>query len=296
MENKNENIFSKENINRIKNQENQERIRIIDELVKERKNQLENDSHQQEIKEVFKTVKNRKHKYYYNKMDELKVGNNLTIKIDKNEIINNLDTETENGEKTINFTVNIAFKGEFICTKRNQNQRKLSTKERTKMESNCPYTIKVDYPERSIIDVTNEDAYIEFYVIEKLKHSLFCDAILNQNMERFKELAQELLEDATCYEDEERLVLLTENTCKKNNIDDGPYADILDKLYETSKYGKEVIKNNRIPDDNTGNPELDREKRKINELKNEILSKLEKLESAEINYERKLNTYKEKNK
>ena len=91
MENKNENIFSKENINRIKNQENQERIRIIDELVKERKNQLENDSHQQEIKEVFKTVKNRKHKYYYNKMDELKVGNNLTIKIDKNEIINNLN-------------------------------------------------------------------------------------------------------------------------------------------------------------------------------------------------------------
>ena len=296
MENKNENIFSKENINRIKNQENQERIRIIDELVKERKDQLENDSHQQEIKEVFKTVKSRKHKYYYNKMDELKVGNNLTIKIDKNEIINNLDTETENGEKTINFTVNIAFKGEFICTKRNQNQRKLLTKERTKMESNCPYTIKVDYPERSIIDVTNEDAYIEFYVIEKLKHSLFCDAILNQNMERFKELAQELLEDATCYEDEERLVLLTENTCKKNNIDDEPYADILDKLYETSKYGKEVIKNNRIPDDNTGNPELDREKRKINELKNEILSKLEKLESAEMNYERKLNTYKEKNK
>ena len=41
---------------------------------------------------------------------------------------------------------------------------------------------------------------------------------------------------------------------------------------------------------------LEEIKRKINELKNEILSKLEKLESAEMNYERKLNTYKEKNK
>lgn len=275
--------------------ENQERIKIIEELVKERKNQLENNFHQQEIKEIFETVKNRRHKYYYNKMDELKIGNNLTIKMNKDEIIKNLDTEAENGEKTIDFTVNISFKGNFICTKRKPNQKKLSNKERTKIESNCPYRIKVDYPERDIIDVNNQDAYIEFYVIEKLKHSLFCDAIICKNMEKFKELGQELLEDATCYEDEKRLALLMTNTCQKNNIDDEPYANILEQLYEKSKYGKEVIKNNRIPDDNTGNPELDREKRKINELKSEILSKIATLEDAEMCYERKLNNYKEKN-
>ena len=40
---KNNNIFSKEKISRIKNQENQDRINIVNELVKERKNQLEND-------------------------------------------------------------------------------------------------------------------------------------------------------------------------------------------------------------------------------------------------------------
>ena len=51
---KNNNIFSKEKISRIKNQENQERINIVNELVKERKNQLENDLKSQEIKEVFK--------------------------------------------------------------------------------------------------------------------------------------------------------------------------------------------------------------------------------------------------
>ena len=39
-------------------------------------------------------------------------------------------------------------------------------------------------------------------------------------MEKFKELGQELLEDATCYEDEERLALLTITTCQKNNIDE----------------------------------------------------------------------------
>ena len=71
---KNNNIFSKEKISRIKNQENQERINIVNELVKERKNQLENDLKSQEIKEVFKTVKNRKYRYYYNKMDDLKIG------------------------------------------------------------------------------------------------------------------------------------------------------------------------------------------------------------------------------
>ena len=48
------NTFSKEKISRIKNQENQERINIVNELVKERKNQLENDLKSQEIKEVFK--------------------------------------------------------------------------------------------------------------------------------------------------------------------------------------------------------------------------------------------------
>ena len=292
---KNNNIFSKEKISRIKNQENQERINIVNELVKERKNQLENDLKSQEIKEVFKTVKNRKYRYYYNKMDDLKIGNNLTIKMNKDEIIKNLDTDIKNGEKTIGFTVNISFNGEFICTKRKTNEKRLSSKERTKMASNCPYTIKVDYPEREIIDVTDNDAYIEFYVIEKLKHSLFCNAIIDNNMEKFKELGQELLEDATCYEDEERLALLTTTTCQKNNIDDEPYINILEKLYETSKYGKEVIKNNRTPDDNTGNPELDREKRKINELKSEILSKIIKLEDAEINYKRNLNNYKKEN-
>lgn len=292
---KNENIFSKEKISRIKNQENQERINIVNELVKERKNQLENDLKSQEIKEVFKTVKNRKYRYYYNKMDDLKIGNNLTIKMNKDEIIKNLDTDIKNGEKTIGFTVNISFNGEFICTKRKTNEKRLSSKERTKMASNCPYTIKVDYPEGEIIDVTDNDAYIEFYVIEKLKHSLFCNAIIDNNMEKFKELGQELLEDATCYEDEERLALLTITTCQKNNIDDEPYINILEKLYETSKYGKEVIKNNRTPDDNTGNPELDREKRKINELKSEILSKIIKLEDAEINYKRNLNNYKKEN-
>lgn len=292
---KNNNIFSKEKISRIKNQENQERINIVNELVKERKNQLENDLKSQEIKEVFKTVKNRKYRYYYNKMDDLKIGNNLTIKMNKDEIIKNLDTDIKNGEKTIGFTVNISFNGEFICTKRKTNEKRLSSKERTKMASNCPYTIKVDYPEREIIDVTDNDAYIEFYVIEKLKHSLFCNAIIDNNMEKFKELGQELLEDATCYEDEERLALLTITTCQKNNIDDEPYINILEKLYETSKYGKEVIKNNRTPDDNTGNPELDREKRKINELKSEILSKIIKLEDAEINYKRNLNNYKKEN-
>ena len=292
---KNNNIFSKEKISRIKNQENQERINIVNELVKERKNQLENDLKSQEIKEVFKTVKNRKYRYYYNKMDDLKIGNNLTIKMNKDEIIKNLDTDIKNGEKTIGFTVNISFNGEFICTKRKTNEKRLSSKERTKMASNCPYTIKVDYPEREIIDVTDNDAYIEFYVIEKLKHSLFCNAIRDNNMEKFKELGQELLEDATCYEDEERLALLTTTTCQKNNIDDEPYINILEKLYETSKYGKEVIKNNRTPDDNTGNPELDREKRKINELKSEILSKIIKLEDAEINYKRNLNNYKKEN-
>ena len=292
---KNNNIFSKEKISRIKNQENQERINIVNELVKERKNQLENDLKSQEIKEVFKTVKNRKYRYYYNKMDDLKIGNNLTIKMNKDEIIKKLDTDIKNGEKTIGFTVNISFNGEFICTKRKTNEKRLSSKERTKMASNCPYTIKVDYPEREIIDVTDNDAYIEFYVIEKLKHSLFCNAIIDNNMEKFKELGQELLEDATCYEDEERLALLTTTTCQKNNIDDEPYINILEKLYETSKYGKEVIKNNRTPDDNTGNPELDREKRKINELKSEILSKIIKLEDAEINYKRNLNNYKKEN-
>lgn len=292
---KNNNIFSKEKISRIKNQENQERINIVNELVKERKNQLENDLKSQEIKEVFKTVKNRKYRYYYNKMDDLKIGNNLTIKMNKDEIIKNLDTDIKNGEKTIGFTVNISFNGEFICTKRKTNEKRLSSKERTKMASNCPYTIKVDYPEREIIDLTDNDAYIEFYVIEKLKHSLFCNAIIDNNMEKFKELGQELLEDATCYEDEERLALLTITTCQKNNIDDEPYINILEKLYETSKYGKEVIKNNRTPDDNTGNPELDREKRKINELKSEILSKIIKLEDAEINYKRNLNNYKKEN-
>lgn len=292
---KNNNIFSKEKISRIKNHENQERINIVNELVKERKNQLENDLKSQEIKEVFKTVKNRKYRYYYNKMDDLKIGNNLTIKMNKDEIIKNLDTDIKNGEKTIGFTVNISFNGEFICTKRKTNEKRLSSKERTKMASNCPYTIKVDYPEREIIDVTDNDAYIEFYVIEKLKHSLFCNAIIDNNMEKFKELGQELLEDATCYEDEERLALLTTTTCQKNNIDDEPYINILEKLYETSKYGKEVIKNNRTPDDNTGNPELDREKRKINELKSEILSKIIKLEDAEINYKRNLNNYKKEN-
>lgn len=292
---KKNNIFSKEKISRIKNQENQERINIVNELVKERKNQLENDLKSQEIKEVFKTVKNRKYRYYYNKMDDLKIGNNLTIKMNKDEIIKNLDTDIKNGEKTIGFTVNISFNGEFICTKRKTNEKRLSSKERTKMASNCPYTIKVDYPEREIIDLTDNDAYIEFYVIEKLKHSLFCNAIIDNNMEKFKELGQELLEDATCYEDEERLALLTITTCQKNNIDDEPYINILEKLYETSKYGKEVIKNNRTPDDNTGNPELDREKRKINELKSEILSKIIKLEDAEINYKRNLNNYKKEN-
>ena len=292
---KNNNIFSKEKISRIKNHENQERINIVNELVKERKNQLENDLKSQEIKEVFKTVKNRKYRYYYNKMDDLKIGNNLTIKMNKDEIIKNLDTDIKNGKKTIGFTVNISFNGEFICTKRKTNEKRLSSKERTKMASNCPYTIKVDYPEREIIDVTDNDAYIEFYVIEKLKHSLFCNAIIDNNMEKFKELGQELLEDATCYEDEERLALLTTTTCQKNNIDDEPYINILEKLYETSKYGKEVIKNNRTPDDNTGNLELDREKRKINELKSEILSKIIKLEDAEINYKRNLNNYKKEN-
>ena len=228
-------------------------------------------------------------------MDDLKIGNNLTIKMNKDEIIKNLDTDIKNGEKTIGFTVNISFNGEFICTKRKTNEKRLSSKERTKMASNCPYTIKVDYPEREIIYVTDNDAYIEFYVIEKLKHSLFCNAIIDNNMEKFKELGQELLEDATCYEDEERLALLTITTCQKNNIDDEPYINILEKLYETSKYGKEVIKNNRTPDDNTGNPELDREKRKINELKSEILSKIIKLEDAEINYTRNLNNYKKEN-
>ena len=90
---KNNNIYSKEKISRIKNQENQERINIVNELVKERKNQLENDLKSQEIKEVFKTVKNRKYRYYYNKMDDLKIGNNLTIKMNKDEIIKNLDTD-----------------------------------------------------------------------------------------------------------------------------------------------------------------------------------------------------------
>lgn len=296
MEKQSENIFSKERISRIKSQENQERIKIIDELVEERKKQLENDLNSQEIKRVFETVKNRKHRYYYNKTDELKIGNNITIRMNKDEIIQNLDTDVENGEKTIDFTVNISFKGKFICTKRKPNEKRLSNKERTKMESNCPYTIKVNYPEREIIDTNDKDAYIEFYVIEKLKHSLLCEAIISQNMERFKELAQELLEDATCYEDEARLAVLMESTCQTNNIDDEPYADILDKLYEKSKYGKEVIKNNRFSDDNTGNPELDREKRKINELKSKILSNIAKLEDAEIRYERELNNYKEKNK
>lgn len=261
------------------------RDKIHKELIDERNKRVAENHGVMAMKGVSDFVNNHKHKYFINKMDELKIYDNIIVELDKKELVDNIDSE----DKKINFSITIdgkLYKGNF-----NSSKKGISEKRETFVDESCPYHVDVRCPSTNYIDVSSDDYYVTFRVFERNKHNKFIETIKNGDFSEYEKLARLLIREAKCYADEERLVLITANICKKNEINPEPFENILDSLYETSKYGKEVIENHKIPDDNIGNEDLDRKKREINLLKDEILSKIEKLEEAEFSYQRDLDRF-----
>ena len=257
------------------------REKILEDLINERKQRIKNNYTKQKTKKTANLVTSNTYKYYFVKEKELKIDDNVSLKIDKDEILK-YASDSDNNVMHITLTINEEeYKGEISKNKETHTNY-------TTWETDCPYKVTIFPFNKSIIDETNIDTYIRVIIIEQEKHQELSNSIVEEDLNKFEKIATELINNAKKYEDEERILIITNTTCKKYNIDIEPYEDILEKIFEKSKFGKDVMNDNIIPDDNTGNEKLDKEKREINILKEEILRDIEKLENKEIEYQKEL--------
>ena len=227
--------------------------------------------------------------------DTFNISNNVSFKIDVNDYSNiiNISKETQK-EVLFNFSLivdNKEYKGHYMYDYNKRHNAinpfkrfdldKIENDERSKtyFDEECPYEVRFDF-------LTFGGPMLKLFVLEKEKHDLLEKYIKDNNIKKFEKLAGEIVSNSKNYFEEERVLLVTVNVCHDNNISTQVYCDILfDKIYPKSKYGLKIIRDYMLEDENTGIRFLDEKKRKINDLKKNVIDEMFYIDYLETHYQ-----------